>query len=342
MNGMQPRFSVQPAQQFMTSWADMLRTWQEAERLGYDTVYTFDHLTSVAIMTDPFEPSLEAWTVLAALAALTKRVRLGTLVTGNTYRHPAVLAKMATTVDAISGGRLDLGIGSGWYLPDHEMFGIPFRSARERCEMLDEALVIIRKLWAEHESTYAGKYFQLQNAIAEPKPIQKPHPPIMIAASGEKRMLRIVARHADAWNSFGSPEVFRRKTEVLAAYCREEGRDVDRIEKSVLVPVSLEADPAAWEPMVQGYAMYQGIPPEEARDWMLLGNADAVAEQIEHFLAVGVTHVIIQVNVFNRDVLERFALEVMPIFRTHPRSSATMNGGALIAPQDRERARSGA
>jgi F420-dependent oxidoreductase-like protein len=310
-----PRFSVQPAQQFVASWPQMVRTWEEAERLGYDTVYTFDHLTSVVVMTDPFEPSLEAWTVLAALAALTTRIRLGTLVTGNTYRHPTVLAKMATTVDVISGGRLDLGIGSGWYLPDHEMFGIPFRTARERCAMLDEALTVIRALWSEREATFEGRYYHLAKAIAEPKPVQWPHPPIMVAASGEKRMLPIVARHADAWNSFGSPEVFRRKIAILADHCRAAGRDVERIEKSVLLPASLEERAEVWEPMVQGYAMYQGISPEEARSWMLLGRPDAVAEQIERYLAVGVTHFILQLNLFNFDVMPRFAAEVMPFFR---------------------------
>jgi F420-dependent oxidoreductase-like protein len=310
-----PRFSVQPAQQFIASWPDMIRTWQEAERLGYDTVYTYDHLTSVVVMTDPFDPSLEAWTVLAALAALTSRIRLGTLVTGNTYRHPAVLAKMATTVDVISGGRLDLGIGSGWYLPDHEMFGIPFRTAAERCAMLDEALAVIRTLWHEREASFEGRYYRLTKAIAEPKPVQQPHPPLLVAASGEKRMLPIVARHADAWNSFGSPEVFRRKIAILGEHCRAAGRDVERIEKSVLIPALLDADPAASEPMVQGYAMYQGISPDEARSWMLLGRPEAVAEQIERYLAVGVTHFILQLNLFNREVMARFAAEVMPAFR---------------------------
>jgi F420-dependent oxidoreductase-like protein len=310
-----PRFSVQPAQQFVASWPDMVRTWQEAERLGYDAVYTYDHLTSVVVMTDPFDPSLEAWTALAALAALTSRIRLGTLVTGNTYRHPAVLAKMATTVDVISGGRLDFGIGSGWYLPDHRMFGIPFRTARERCAMLDEALAAIRALWREREATFEGRYYRLAGAIAEPKPAQSPHPPIMVAASGERRMLPIVARHADAWTGFGSPAVFRRKIAILAEHCRAAGRDVERIEKSVLLPASLEEAPAAWEPMVQGYALYQGISPEEARSWMLLGGPEAVAEQIERYLAVGVTHFILQLNLFNFEVMARFAAEVMPAFR---------------------------
>jgi F420-dependent oxidoreductase-like protein len=309
------RFSVQPAQQFVPTWPALVALCREAERLGYDSAYTFDHLTSVAIMTDPFDPSLEAWTALAALAAETNRIRLGALVTCNTYRHPGVLAKMATTVDVISGGRLDFGIGSGWYAPEHQMYGIPFRTAAERCAMLDEALTVIRRVWTEREASFAGRFYTLAAAIAEPKPVQRPHPPILVAASGEKRMLRIVARHADAWNGFGSPEVFRRKIALLAEHCRAEGRDVERIEKSVLLPAFLGDNPAAWEPMVQGYAMYQGISPDEARGWMLLGSPAAMVDQIERFLAAGVTHFILQLNLFNPDVMARFAAEVMPSFR---------------------------
>jgi F420-dependent oxidoreductase-like protein len=315
MSRPRPRFSVQPAQQFVPTWPALVDLCREAERLGYDAAYLFDHLTSVVVITDAFDPSLEAWTALAALATQTRRIRLGTLVTGNTYRHPGILAKMATTVDVVSGGRLDFGIGAGWYAPEHRMYGIPFGTAAGRCAMLDEALTLIRRLWTEREVSFAGRYYTLERAIAEPKPVQSPHPPILVAASGERRMLRIVARHADAWNGFGSPEVFRRKIAVLTEHCRAEGRDVERIEKSVLLPAFLGDDPAAWEPMVHGYALYQGIPPEEARDWMLLGSPAAVVEQIERFLAVGVTHVILQLNPFNPDVMARFAAEVMPAFR---------------------------
>ena len=218
-----PRFSIQVGQQF-ASWDEIVRVFGEAERLGYDTAYTYDHF--MAVMMDPFDPCLEAWTGLAALAALTRRIRLGVLVTGNTYRHPAVLAKMATTVDVVSGGRLDFGIGSGWFAPEHEALGIPFRTAGERCTMLDEALSVIRALWTEREASFAGRYYQVTRAIAEPKPVQKPHPPILVAASGEQKMLRIVARHADAWNGFGSPEVYHRKIGVLAGHCRAAGRSV--------------------------------------------------------------------------------------------------------------------
>jgi F420-dependent oxidoreductase-like protein len=307
-----PRFSVQVGQQF-ADWPGIVRVWQEAERLGYDSAYTYDHF--MAVMMDPFDPCLEAWTSLAALATLTTRLRIGVLVTGNTYRHPAVLAKMATTVDVISGGRLDFGIGSGWFAAEHDAFGIPFRTARERCAMLDEALELIRAVWSERTATFAGRYYRLAEAIAEPKPVQRPHPPILVAASGERRMLRIVARHADAWNGFGSPAVLARKIAILAEHCRAVGRDVDAIEKSVLLPAAIGTDPEAWAPLVQGYAAYQAIAPEEARDWMLLGTPDDVMRQVERYLAIGVTHFILTLTPFNFDVMARFAADVMPAFR---------------------------
>ncbi|HLK10266.1 MAG TPA: LLM class F420-dependent oxidoreductase [Candidatus Binatia bacterium] len=312
MSRARPRFSIQVGQQF-AAWPDIVRIWQEAERLAYDAAFAYDHF--MAVMMDPFDPCLEAWTALAALAAHTSRLRLGVLVTGNTYRHPAVLAKMATTVDVISGGRLDFGIGSGWFEAEHAALGIPFRSAGERCAMLDEALTAIRALWTQRTASFAGRYYALRDAIAEPKPVQRPHPPILVAASGEKRMLRIVARHADAWNSFGSPEVFRHKIAVLAEHCRAEGRDLDAIEKSVLLPAAIGDDPDAWAPLVAGYAAYLGVSPDEAAGWMLLGRADEVKRQIERYLDVGVTHFILTLTPFNFPVMERFAADVMPAFR---------------------------
>jgi F420-dependent oxidoreductase-like protein len=312
MTAARPRFSIQTGQQF-ASWPDLVRIWQRAERLGYDAAYTYDHF--MAVMMDPFDPCLEAWTTLAALAAHTTRLRLGVLVTGNTYRHPAVLAKMATTVDVVSGGRLDFGIGSGWFAPEHEALGIPFGTAGERCDRLDEALAAIRALWTSREVTFTGRFYRLERAVAEPKPLQRPYPPILVAASGERKMLRIVARHADAWSSFGSPDVFRRKIQILAAHCRSEGRDVDAIEKSVLVPASMARDPGVWAPLVQGFAAYQGISTDEAPGWMLLGPADRIAHRIEAFLAAGVTHFILTLTPFNFEVMEEFAAEVMPRFR---------------------------
>ena len=306
------RFGVQTGQQF-ASWPEIVRIWQRAESLGYDTAWTYDHF--VAVMMDPFDPCLEAYSCLAALAVHTRTIRIGALVTGNTYRHPAILAKMATTVDVISNGRLEFGIGAGWYQPEHEMFGLHFGTARERCERLDEALCVVRALWAEPQSTFEGRHYQIDAAIAEPKPVQRPHPPITVAGAGERRLLPVVARHADAWSSFGSPDVYRRKIEVLRRYCEAEGRDCDAIEKGVLVPTAITDDLSSAAPLVQGYAMYQGLREEEACSWMLLGTVDDVCRQIDAFIDAGVGHFVVTLSPYNFDVFERFALEVMPRYR---------------------------
>ncbi|HUI26104.1 MAG TPA: LLM class F420-dependent oxidoreductase [Candidatus Kryptonia bacterium] len=312
MAGFPIRFGIQTGQQF-AAWDEIVRIWQRAEALGYDTAWTYDHF--VAVMMDPFDPTLEAWSCLAALAVQTTRIRIGALVTGNTYRHPAILAKIATTVDVISKGRLEFGIGAGWYEPEHAMFGLRFGSVRERCERLDEALTVIRALWREQQATFSGKHHQLSAAIAEPKPVQRPHPPITIAGAGEKRLLPIVARHADGWSSFGSPEVFQHKIEILRALCDAEQRDGDAIEKGVLVPAAITEDLSTAAPLIQGYAMYQGLSEDEARRWMLLGGADDVCRQLDAFIAAGVTHFVLTLSPYNFDVFERFAAEVMPRYR---------------------------
>ncbi len=306
------RFGIQTGQQF-AAWDEIVRIWQRAEALGYDTAWTYDHF--VAVMMDPFDPCLEAWSCLAALAVHTRTIRIGALVTGNTYRHPAILAKIATTVDVISNGRLEFGIGAGWYEPEHTMFGLPFGSVRSRCERLDEALTAIRALWGDSQASFTGTYYQLNAAIAEPKPVQRPHPPITIAGAGEKRLLPLVARHADAWSSFGSPEVFRRKIEILRAYCTAEGRDCDAIEKQVLVPTAITDDLSTVAPLIQGYALYQQISEEEAQRWMLLGTADDVCRQIDAFVAAGITHFVLTLSPYNFDVFERFASDVLPRYR---------------------------
>ena len=306
------RFGIQTGQQF-ASWEEIVRIWQRAEALGYDTAWTYDHF--VPVMMDPYDPCLEAWSCLAALAVHTSRIRIGALVTGNTYRHPAILAKTATTVDVISSGRLEFGIGAGWYEPEHAMFGLRFGSVRERCERLDEALTVIRSLWHERQASFDGSHYQLRAAVAEPKPLQRPHPPITVAGAGEKRLLPIVARHADAWSSFGSPEVFRRKIEILRSYCEREKRDCDAIEKAILVPAAITGDLSTVAPLIQGYAMYQGISENEAQCWMLLGQPDAVRRQIDGFIAAGVSHFVLTLSPYNFDVFERFASDVMPHYR---------------------------
>jgi alkanesulfonate monooxygenase SsuD/methylene tetrahydromethanopterin reductase-like flavin-dependent oxidoreductase (luciferase family) len=195
------------------------------------------------------------------------------------------------------------------------MFGLPFGTPGERCARLDEALTVIRALWRDRQARVDGRYYQLRDAIAEPKPVQRPHPPITVAGAGERRLLPLVARHADAWSSFGSPAVFRRKIEVLRRCCAVEERDCEAIEKGVLVPAAITDDLSTAAPLIQGYAAYQGLSEDEARGWMLLGTPGEVCRQIDAFAAAGVTHFVLTLSPYNFDVFERFAAEVLPRYR---------------------------
>jgi len=198
--------------------------------------WLFDHFMPLG--ADPTGPCLEGWTLLAALAAQTKRLRVGIMVTGNTYRHPAVLANMGATVDIISGGRLDFGIGAGWNELEHSAYGIPLYAPGERIRRMGEACEVIKRMWTETAPDFDGQYYQLRGARCEPKPIHKPYPPFVIGGSGEQLTLRMVAKYADIWNFVGgSTETFRHKNEVLDNYCAAIGRDPAAIERSVQVLV---------------------------------------------------------------------------------------------------------
>ena len=211
--------------------------WVAADHAALiEDVWLFDHL--IALGDDPKIPILEGWSLLAALATQTRRVRIGIQVTSNTFRHPAILAKQAATVDGISGGRLNFGIGAGWNQREHRGYGVPFPPPSERVARLDEACTLIRRLWTEPTPSFEGQYYQIQEAYCEPKPLQQPYPPIMIGASGEQLMLRVVAKHADRWSAMAAtPEEFRRKSAILDRYCAERGRDPTTIGRSVMIPV---------------------------------------------------------------------------------------------------------
>jgi F420-dependent oxidoreductase-like protein len=205
--------------------------WRTADVLGFHSVATYDHFYG---LIDNTAPTLEAWTSLAAMAAVVQRARVSCMVTGVTYRNPAVLAKMAVTVDHISGGRLDFGLGAGWHEAEHRGYGIEFPSAGTRVAMVDEALTIIKRLWSEESVTVEGRFYTLRDALCEPKPVQRPHPPIVIG--GEKpKMLRVVARHADEWNvpSHGDVDEWARISAELDGACAEIGRDPSEIRRSV-------------------------------------------------------------------------------------------------------------
>ncbi len=200
----------------------------------FDAGWTFDHF--VPIFADPAGPCLEGWTVLSGLAAVTKRLRLGVMVSGNTYRHPAVLTKIACTIDQMSAGRLEFGMGAGWNEFEHESYGIELPPLKERFDRFDEALEVIDSLMTNDKTTFAGKHYQLVEAYCEPKPVQKPRIPIVVGGQGEKRTLLAAARWADQWNTPNpDPELLRHKISVLHAHCASVGRDPDEIEISVQV-----------------------------------------------------------------------------------------------------------
>jgi F420-dependent oxidoreductase-like protein len=236
------RFAFKTAPQH-TTWADMLAVWQVADDIEvFESGWTFDHF--YPIFSDPSGPCLEGWTTLTALAQATRRVRLGTLVTGIHYRHPAVLANMASALDIISGGRLELGIGAGWNEQESGAYGIPLGSPAERSDRFEEACEVLLGLLTQEETTFKGRYFQLVDARNEPKGVQQPHIPICIGGSGERRTLRTAARFAQHWNFVGgTPHEFAQKRDVLYAHCYDLGRDPTEILLSS--HVMFDGDPAA-------------------------------------------------------------------------------------------------
>jgi F420-dependent oxidoreductase-like protein len=234
---MRLRFGIKTAQQF-TTYQDILRVWLEADKIpSIEHAWAFDHF--IPLGPDPTGPQLEGWTLLGALAARTERMRLGLMVTGNIYRHPAVLANIATTVDIISNGRLDFGIGAGWNELETSMYGIPLYSPGERIRRLGEACEVIKLLWTETRANFDGKYYQLKEALCEPKPVQKPYPPFVIGGSGERLTLRVVAQYASVWNFVGgSVDDFQHKSEVLDQHCAAIGRNPAEIERSIQRPIN--------------------------------------------------------------------------------------------------------
>ena len=237
------RFAFKTAPQ-NTTWDDMLAVWRAADDIElFESGWTFDHFYPI-LGADPSGPCLEGWMTLTALAQATRRLRLGTLVTGIHYRHPAVLANMAATLDIISGGRLELGIGAGWNEEESGAYGIELGSPGERSDRFEEACAVLTGLLSPHEKTnFTGRYYQLTDALCNPKPVQRPHPPICIGGSGEKRTLLTAARFAQHWNFVGgTPGQFAHLREVLHQHCADVGRDPAEILLSA--HVHFTGDPA--------------------------------------------------------------------------------------------------
>jgi F420-dependent oxidoreductase-like protein len=275
------RFGIKTAPQH-TSYEAMLEIWKQADALPiYEHAWLFDHFAP--IIGDLDGPCFEGWTLLAAYAAQTSRIRVGLMVTGNTYRHPAVLANTAATLDVISGGRLDYGIGAGWNEYEHDSMGLPLYAPGERLRRFREACEISKRLFTQHLTDFDGKYYQLKQARCEPKPIQKPYPPFVIGGSGEQLTLKIVAEYADIWNyGGGTVETFKHKVEVLRGHCETVGRNFDDIELSIQRVVNYD-------------------------------NFDETVQDVQQFVDAGATHIILNLRPpFPQDIVQRMADELIP------------------------------
>jgi F420-dependent oxidoreductase-like protein len=307
------RFGVQVVPQ-NTTWPEMLEAWKVIDDAGFDTAWTFDHF--YPIFSDPAGPCFEGWMLLPALAAATKNVRLGTLVTGNTYRHPAVLANMAVTLDHTSGGRAILGIGAAWFDLEHHGYGIPYPPVGERIARLDEACTLIKSLWTQTETDFSGRFYTLKGARCEPKPVQKPHPPIMIGGGGEKKTLRVVAKHADTWNWFGTIESFRHKIEILHEHGRAVGRDTRAIEATWGGEAKVAFSAAERGEAVRRLCELKKQSPEEVEANCLIGSPDEIEARIRGYIGVGVSHFLISASPpYDLECFTRFAETVIPRFR---------------------------
>ena len=226
------RFGFQSGQQNVT-WERMRDVWGKIDAWGYDSLWAFDHFYPI-FTPDPAGPCMENWTLLSALSQRTRRARIGALVNSNTYRNPCLTAKMAATLDHVSGGRLNLGLGAGWYELEHRSFGIDFKTVRGRLEALDESCQIIKDMFTQDRTTVEGKHYHVVDAVCNPKPLQKPHIPLMIGGRGEKSLLKIVAKHADMWNTMhANPAEMKRLIDVIERHGDTVGRNTDEIEKTI-------------------------------------------------------------------------------------------------------------
>lgn len=286
----------------------MVQMAKVADEQGYESIWMADHLLTVP---PSHEKIFEAWTTAAALVRETSRVRVGQMVTGNDYRNPALQAKMASSLDVISHGRFTFGIGAGWYEPDYAAFGYEFRPGPERLRQLEEALQIILSMWTQDETTFEGKYYQVHGAVNEPRGVQTPHIPLLIAGAGEKVTLRLVAQYGDACNVIDSPEGLKHKYEVLAKHCEAVGRDYDSILRTAAsICVIGETDEAARSLLPPGP---NPVYPGDYLSYCLVGTPETIRQRLAAYEEAGVQELAITfigaAGFTDTEMLRRFATE---------------------------------
>ena len=294
----------------------MTRVAQAAERLGFDSVWLFDHFHTY--FKPVLETTFECWTSTAALARDTTRIRLGQMVTCNGYRNPALLAKMASTVDVLSHGRLDFGIGAGWYEHEYRAYGYPYPATPERLAMLGESLAVIRAMWTQPYATFEGDRYRVAGAINEPKGVQRPHPPIWVGGSGEKVTLRLAAEFGDATNFGGHHDDmawYRHKFDVLRAHSERVGRDPDALIRSSNVETTLLSPGDDPEELTERYRRDQSL--AEYRTHAIVGGPQEIIDTYGRLIDAGVDYIVIAdvPGLARLDVLERLASDVLPAFR---------------------------
>ena len=298
------------------TYEDLRRVWRLADSSGFYWVSVWDHFFENPTV-DGKQPCFEAVSSLTALAAETSNVRVGALVFCMAYRHPAVLAKAATTIDHVSGGRLELGLGAGWYELEHAAFGIPLPPVGVRMDILEEGVQVVRALLQEGSATFEGKHFRVKDAHCYPRPVQE-RLRIWIGGGGEKRTLRIAARYADGWNvPYISPELYRRKVQVLDEWCEKEGRNPAEITRTVNVGFYMGADEASANRLRQEFdeKWSTRADADERRGGMLFGTADEVIDRIGEYADAGAQGLNIALRApFDWDMLQCFVEDVMPAF----------------------------
>src|SRR6266568_2553209 len=292
------------------AYETMTRVALEAEALGYDSIWLFDHFHTVPNPTQ--EVTFECWMSTAALARDTKRVRIGQMVTCNGYRNPALLAKMASTVDVMSHGRLDFGIGAGWFQHEYLAYGYNYPDAPERLRYLHEAVQVILAMWTQDEAVFEGKYYQVRGAINQPKGVLKPHIPLLIGGGGEKVTLKLVAQYADACNVGGDIATIKHKLAVLRQHCDEVGRDYNSIKRTILIDncAIAETEEAALAKLTPN----QRTNLDEMRKTSLIGTPAMIRQRLAEYEEVGIQEIVIRfVDATRLESIRLFARECMGV-----------------------------
>jgi F420-dependent oxidoreductase-like protein len=293
----------------------LLETAQVAERYGWDSVWLYDHFHSVPPPARP-TPVFECWTGMMALAMATETIRIGQMVTCTPYRNAAYLAKVSACVDVASGGRLEMGVGAGWYWQEFEAYGYEFPSAGARIGFLDDTCEILTRMWRDQAATFEGKYASVKDACCDPKPVQRPRPPIWVGGSGERKTLRVTAKHGDYANWSLAPEVFAQRRETLGMHCEAVGRDPDEITLTWHGDILVAPDEKSLRNILDEYPSIWGQSEQDRLPKHLIGTVNQVIDKIGAWMEAGCRGFVGWMPDYPRhESLQLFAEQVMPAFR---------------------------